>query len=252
MLVLNQALQIWYREPDIYQDLYRQSRTGIGTVSRQRSYDTLRVNENKGHGTRSITVIFEEGGEVQGFARYRVAGNRGGGGSQRMILWVTDMHTRTFKSWSAIWKYLMRVDLVDEVRASGRPLDEPLELLFIDPRVCRTESVDDDLWLRLVDVYSGLSLRSFSDQGRLVLEVVDAHSSGNIGRYQISANGVQRTSQIPQISVTAGSLGSVYLGDRSWNDLVATSQASVHDFSALPIANSLFATPRSPWCGTSL
>ncbi|WSS22444.1 hypothetical protein OG519_24250 [Streptomyces sp. NBC_01190] len=76
------------------------------------------------------------------------------------MLDVADMHSATSQGWAALWRFLAGIDLVDEVRAPARPVDEPVEMLFADPRACRTVRVRDEVWPRLNDVATASRLRA--------------------------------------------------------------------------------------------
>jgi hypothetical protein len=63
---------------------------------------------------------------------------------------VRDMHAATPGAVAGLWRFLLGVDLVSEVRARSRPMDEPLAGMLVDPRACQVSAVDDDLWVRLI------------------------------------------------------------------------------------------------------
>jgi len=61
--------------------------------------------------------------------------------------------------WGPIGKALASMPQADVI-AELRPVDEPVELLYTDPRAVSTSTVDDETWLRLVDVPTALAARS--------------------------------------------------------------------------------------------
>ncbi|GAB3574396.1 hypothetical protein GCM10027445_35170 [Amycolatopsis endophytica] len=76
-------------------------------------------------------------------------------------LLVRDLHARDTAALAGLWRFLLRIDLVAEVRAPGRPLDDPLPLLLTDPRACAVTGLTDHTWLRLVDVPAALAARAY-------------------------------------------------------------------------------------------
>jgi predicted acetyltransferase len=151
-----------------------------------------------------------------------------------------------------LWRFLLEVDLLDAIEASGRPLDDPLPLLMADRRACRTVAVDDELWLRLLDVESALRNRRWAptpDGDDVVLEVVDHLLPENTAMYSLGPEGVARTRRAPDLRCGPTGLAMAYLGDVSVRELVATGRMTVENPDALDRAEAVFATPAKPWCG---
>ena len=72
---------------------------------------------------------------------------------------------------AALWRFVLDLDLVREVVAFPRPVDEPIRARLTDPRQLRTTGIDDFLWLRIVDTAAALTARGYLRWGRLVLDV---------------------------------------------------------------------------------
>src|SRR5690242_4315930 len=58
-------------------------------------------------------------------------------------LQLEDLHADGVAAAAALWRFLLDVDLGGAVRAWGRPLDEPLDLLLADPRDLTDTAVED-------------------------------------------------------------------------------------------------------------
>lgn len=185
---------------------------------------------------------------VDGYAMYRVVSDLAG--SSPAVMYIEDMCTSSHEGFADLWRYLLGVDLVDQLEAPWRPLDEPLDLLLTDPRACTTTGVGDDVWVRLVDVAAALSARSYKGPGRVVFEVWDAVLPGNAGCYEVSADGVRRTDDAAQLRGDVSAIAQLYLGAWSVPQLVAVGQLEAVDPLAVHHADRLLVTDRQPWCGT--
>ena len=116
---------------------------------------------------------------------------------------------------TALWRFLLELDLVAEVRAFTRGVDEPLPALVSDVRGAKVASIEDHLWVRILDVPAALAARRYERDGELVLDVTDDLGFA-AGRYLLSVvDGVatvERTDRAADVTLPVASLGSVYLG----------------------------------------
>lgn len=186
-----------------------------------------------------------------GFAMYSVTD----GSNTPVVLKVKDLAAGSSAAWSGLWRFLLSIDLVDEVWAEMRPIDEPLELLFTDRRVVRQVHVEDETWLRLVDVPTMLAAREFGimagpNAGSLVLDVRDDLFPGNTGCYRIGDGPACRVDEPADLVMDVTQLGALYLGDVAPSALAAAGRLVACTPDALPVADRLFAVPRSRFCGT--
>lgn len=201
---------------------------------------------------RSVLVAAHAGQDgVDGFVVASTAGSH----SATRSLDVEDMHADGPHATAALWRFLLDVDLVGEVTAWGRPLDEPLDLLLADPHDLTVTGVGDELWLRLVDVPAALAARSFGAAAPVLLGVHDPLLEDNAGVYRIAGGTAERVEPLggpvaPQIECDVAALAMAYLGDRRPAELAATGWWTVHDPDALEQIDAAFATPTVPWCGT--
>lgn len=117
----------------------------------------------------------------------------------------------------ALWGDLLSRDLVGEVKARLRPVDDPLLYLLADIRRARTQ-LADGLWIRLVDVGRALAQRQYAREVDIVIEVSDELLAGNAGRWRLqagpAADGAScgRTSAPADVVLPVQSLGAAYLG----------------------------------------
>jgi predicted acetyltransferase len=148
-----------------------------------------------------------------------------------------------------LWRYLLGIDLIDEVTVYMRPLDDPLEAALVDAAAVRSE-LDDELWLRLVDVPAALAARTYGRAEPVVVEVVDRLLPNNSGRYRISPHGTERTTEAAALTLDVETLAMLYLGAWRASTLADIGRIEATDPAALPVADRLFATDRPAWCGT--
>lgn len=163
---------------------------------------------------------------------------------------VLDLWARDAEAWADLWLFVLGIDLVGEVSAVGRPVDEPVQWLLGDPRACRIPDEFDETWLRLLDVPAALTARAYREGEPVVLGVRDAYLPENSGSYRIAADGVTRVEEAAELVVDVDVLASAYLGDVSFSTLAATRRLDVVEPAALARADALFAVSEVPWCGT--
>ncbi|WP_158883827.1 GNAT family N-acetyltransferase [Amycolatopsis anabasis] len=163
---------------------------------------------------------------------------------------VRDLQAANPVARAGLWRFLVGVDLVSEVRAPMRPVDEPIGAMLVDPRACEVVGLADHTWLRVLDVPAALAARSYRSADPIVLEVIDEALPANSGRYRIGVDGVGRTDEPGQLKVTAEVLAMIYLGEWAPSVLAEVGRVEVADPAALEPADELFRTTVRPWCGT--
>jgi predicted acetyltransferase len=147
----------------------------------------------------------------------------------------------------AIWRYLLNIDWMARVNAWMLPVDHPLLLLVAEPRRLRF-SLRDGVWVRLVDVGSALSARTYEPTGSVVIDVLDEFCPWNSGRWRVGTGMVARTDDDPDLRCSVSVLGSVYLGGFSWGRLSQALRLVEVTPDAAARADALFRTRCAPWC----
>jgi predicted acetyltransferase len=186
-----------------------------------------------------------------GFAVYHVT--RDPGTHQRRMN-VFDLFAADDEAWASLWRFVLSVDVIGEVQAQLRPLDEQVERLFTDLRAIRTTEIEDETWLRLVDVPVALAARTFGELspgvGSVVVEVRDPFLPANSGRYLIGDGPARATADPAELTMDVDVLAELYLGDVAPSALVGVGRIDVAKPDALRVADRLFAVAETPWCGT--
>jgi predicted acetyltransferase len=167
-------------------------------------------------------------------------------------LQVSDLHAADPAAMADLWRFLLDIDLVGTVHATGRPLDEPVDLLLTNPRDVSVTAVSDETWLRIVDVPAALAARSWACAEPVTIAVHDALLPANDGTYRIADGHAERVGPSTagaDLACTVAALAMAYLGDRRPSELVAAGWWQ-GDPAAARRADLAFATPALPWCGT--
>lgn len=114
--------------------------------------------------------FLDDAGELRGALAYTLNEK---GDSFRFRLDIGLLVAETPDAVAALWRFALQHDLVDEVTADLRPLDDPLPWLVSDPRGV-TQVVHDHGWLRILDLPTAFTARRFSAPVDLVLRVEDS------------------------------------------------------------------------------
>ena len=111
--------------------------------------------------------------------------------------------------------------------------------------------VSDGLWLRILDVERALEARSYAAEGTLVLELSDEFVPDNAGTWTLEAGpsgaSVSRGGDA-ELRLDIRDLASAYLGGFTFGRLAAAGLVEELTPGAIDRADSLFRTPRAPWC----
>jgi predicted acetyltransferase len=231
-------------------EVYRRITPGRpGRLERNQQWWRLNL-EQPGREDELVVAAVHSGQDGDdGFMLYHPQKNATADNPWGTMLQIDDLHAANMPATAALWRFVLRVDLINQVKAWLRPLDEPLQLLLADPRAVVSQ-LDDEAWLRLVDVPAALSARSWAGSEAVLLAVRDPLLTANTGCYRITPDGVSRVDAAPQLECDVAVAGRLYLGDVAPSTLAATGWLTVHDQAALPAADSLFATAEVPWSGT--
>lgn len=151
-------------------------------------------------------------GEPEGFVNFTVTE------TSDFVRHTVEVHylaAATDAALTALWRFLLELDLVAEVKAWTRGVDEPLHALVSDVRGARVTALDDHLWVRILDVPAALAARGYERDGSLVLDVTDELGLAD-GRYRLTVTEgvgvVTATTDAPEVTLPVAALGSVYLG----------------------------------------
>jgi predicted acetyltransferase len=238
--------------PALY-DRARQHRPGAVSRSIEHWRMILSFPAQDGFGPRFYAIYRSSSGEVEGAALYRIKQQREDGLSTSTLL-LNPLIAVTPEANAALWRFCLDIDLVRTIRATNRPVDEPLRWMLADPRRLRTTALVDDLWLRLIDIPAALAARRYACSDRLVLEVSDSFCPENSGRYALDAgpDGAEcrATTLEPDLALDVADLGAAYLGGVRLSMLARVGRVVERTPGAVERASALFASDPAPWCAT--
>lgn len=207
----------------------------------------LRPSEASKSGDIRVVRYDDEAGEPQGFAAYRV--KEAGADFTKHPVEVVDLFAVTSDAYAALWRYLLELDLVHEVVAHQRSVDEPVRWMVADARAVHTRSVTDHLWARILDVPRCLEGRSWQCPGRLVLDIADELGLAG-GRFALDVDDagaarVTSTDEPAAISLGIAALSSLLLGGASPITLAAAGRLE-GDAAAVERLHGMAVTPLPP------
>jgi predicted acetyltransferase len=235
--------------PDLF-DRFRRNRAGEPDRNAARWQDTFDDPASQREGASSLFYAVCP----EGYAAYRARLHEVAGIEQHQIE-VLDLRGSTPEVEAALWRFVLDLDLIGEVTARGRPVDDPLRWRLVDPRQLRVAGLTDVLYVRLLDIAAALEARGYRRSGRLVLEVYPAQTElaeGTAGRYVLDAGPdgascrAARTGEEPDLRLGMTELGSLYLGGVTASVLAAAGRVQEDTPGALDVAGALFADRLAP------
>jgi predicted acetyltransferase len=162
---------------------------------------------------------------------------------------VTEVVAADPASYTALWRFLLSIDLIRTVRYWCASMDEPLlhlvaEVARLDPRMFA------GLWVRLTDVGAALAGRRYAAPVDVVIEVTDALLPENAGRWRLTGDldgaACAPTTAPADLACDVRELGAAYLGGTSLGHLAAAGRLRELRPGALLAAGAAFGWHRAP------
>jgi predicted acetyltransferase len=148
-----------------------------------------------------------------GYAVYRVKGAWGERGPENE-LHIRELVAEDDQAYAALWRYLLDVDLVQEL-SYFTGTGEPVTHLLANPQLAiRTRR--DSLWIRLVDLDRALPQRQYASDVDVVLDVTDELCPWNADRWRFTVKSgeasVRRVTDEPDVVLDVTALGAAFIG----------------------------------------
>ena len=234
-------------------DLYDRATAGVaGTITRNPAdwTDYFHDPERRRRGSSAVRfAVWERDGQPVGYARFR-----------QKLAWTDMQPDSTLRvaevlavdggAYTALWSFLLGVDLVATIEVSEARVDEPVVELLDQPRRVR-RSLGDTIWLRLLDVPAALTARRYAAEGDLVVEAVDDFlaESGGVFRLTGGPDGAscEPTGADPDLRIATADLAGAYLGHSRLRDLHWLGRVE-GDPEAAGLLHDMFSWPEPPRC----
>ena len=207
--------------PSIEQ-VYAELRTRrAGTPSRNEAWWQRCMHDPKstreGFSERRCFLVEDADGQPRAYAVYAIKPSWEKGFPQGQLQ-VREHATLDAAAATALWRLLLSVDLVTQVKHDNVAVDDPVLRLIDNPRKALPR-LGDSLYVRLVDLAVALAARTYALPFEGVVEVRDAMAERNDGRWrlELGADGATctRTDSEPDVVLDVRELGGAYLGGMS-------------------------------------
>jgi predicted acetyltransferase len=167
---------------------------------------------------------------------------------------IEELVTLSTAAYAGLWRYMTEIDLVAEISAEMRRVDEPLAWMLTNPRrALRQTNRSDFLWLRALDTPRLLEGRRYAAEERLVFEVDDPLGLAG-GRFVLEGSrdgaSCRETDASPDVRLGMPALGALSLGGASAHVLHAAGRIDAQTPRAIERTERLFRWPIAPWCST--
>jgi predicted acetyltransferase len=239
--------------PALY-DRYRAGQPGAlgrdeqwwDVVFRQQALPGLPVRQ-------SFYALFRsESGEAEGYLTYTAKPKWDGMRPEGRID-VEELVAVTPAAYQRLWQYGCDVDLVTELQARERCVDESLPWMLVDARDLRLTERYDFLWVRPLDIPAALSARRYLADGSVVIDVVDDLGLAS-GRFLLDGGPdgavCASTDRSADIRLPVEVLGSAYLGGFRLSHLAAAGRIDELRPGGVARADTMFRSVVTPWCCT--
>ena len=249
LLAPDEALKVL---PDVYDRVRAVTPGMLARTAKWWEFHRLFDPKNDRDGaSRMYTVAWENDGEVEGYALYRVKEKWNyESGLPVGEVWVFEVVAVSPDAHRELWRYIYGIDLAQSVKGYFMAIDDPLPLISLEPRHLRLR-LSDALWLRVIDIKGALEARSYATDASVTFELVDAFCPWNEGRWRLDASEAKGTLAPAEggadIALDASDLGAAYLGGTTFNELVRAGRATELTPGAIHRADSMFRTDRQPW-----
>ena len=199
----------------------RQRRTRAGEVNRSPAYWNQYLADGS-HNRRGMSALFHAVCD-EGYVLYRATRDTNVFRGDRAEIVVEELRGATADIEAALWRFVLDLDLVRRVTFTHCAVDEPTRWRLVDPRQLRTNSIDDRLYVRILDTPAAFEARGYQAEGRLVLDVLPpAASEGDAdnapGRWVLEAgpDGAScrraKAGEEADLRLELPALGTLYMG----------------------------------------
>jgi predicted acetyltransferase len=197
-------------------------------------------------------LLAEDDHGPRGYALFRVKGRITDHDVPDGELSLIDLFALDSAAYALVWRGVLDRDLIAQVHAWNRPVDDPVLHLLADVRQAGAGWLDE-LWMRVVDVARALPARAYSAPVDVVIGVRDPVCPWNDGRWRLSADTsgatCAPTRDPADLTLPADTLGASYLGGRVLAGAAGAGLVTEHTPGALHALSTAMSWPVMPWTG---
>ncbi|GEK20852.1 GNAT family N-acetyltransferase [Cellulomonas xylanilytica] len=203
-----------------------------------------------------IVTVHDGAGDVRAYAMFRRKESWAEGGPAGTVK-VREAVAVDAAATHRLWSFLLDLDLMGSVESPMLPVDDALLHLLVDPRAV-VPKVNDNLWVRILDLPVALAARRYAAPVDVVLDVTDTRLTGNAGRWRLTTGArqddgtyaaeVTSTQDDADLRLDVRELGAAYLGGRSLAAQARAGLVSQETPGALQSAAAAFLWPVAPMC----
>jgi predicted acetyltransferase len=237
----------------------RQRRTRAGEVNRSSAYWT-QLLVDRPHHRGGLSARFHAVCD-EGYVLYRAARGTNVFQGDRVKIVVEELRGESAEVEAALWRFVLDLDLVGQVNFKRCPVDEPTRWRLADPRQLRTNSIEDRLYVRILDTAAAFEARGYQAEGRLVLDVLppdvlegDVDAGPGCWVLEAGPDGAScrraRSGEEADLRLDLPALGSLYMGGFPASLLAAGGRVEELRAGSLSVADALLITRPSPRSGT--
>lgn len=201
------------------------------------------------HTKDEFFIMYLEGDDCLAYARYTIDQDPEDEFSGTMH--VVEAVAATDAAHAALWRFLLDQELVDEIKAHARPVDDPLVWMLAEPRRLNRK-LTDAIWLKFLDIPAMLEGRTYPAEDSLVIQVTDAESK-EITTYELQTGPeggkVRTTSASPDLVMNEAELATIYLGAAQCSMLanIGLIDVAPKSLNAAIRADAMFRTSPAGW-----
>jgi predicted acetyltransferase len=232
-------------------DAVRAGRSGMPAIDERwharHVWDPVSRREGSG---RLHTVLAESEEGVRGFLRYSVkpdwtsAHSDGTLNIQRMM--ATDP-----AAYAALWRFAINFDLMSKVCWWNAPSDDPIQVWLDQPRHA-TRQLEDQMYIRILDLPRALAARTYSADLDVVIEVSDRHMPSNAGRWRVTTGPrgalAETSTTDADLSLDIRTLGAAYLGGPAIEEHAAAGWVKENTAGSVAALSLAFRAATAPHC----
>lgn len=195
-------------------------------------------------------VVAERDGEVVGYATFRTKASWTPNGPHGTVL-VKELFGIDAGAYARVMEFVLNQDLMAVTKLRNRPVDDPLLDMLVDPRRTSVD-INDQLWIRLVDVDRALAARRYAVPVDVVIQVEDRRCSWNNGHWRLQGDRdgarCERVDTPADFAISIDDLGAAYLGERHLTRIAAAGRIREQTAGSLSHATQAFDWDPAPWC----